>query len=85
MDTLERRNKELEADLHKLNQQYKVILDKGVSQRDLDEKAKQLEIDYRSLKNQNKMLEDQIAKLQDSKIETERRSESLRREIDILN
>ena len=46
---------------------------------------KQLEIDYRSMKNQNKLLEDQIGKYQDAKLEVDRRAESLRREIDILN
>lgn len=30
MDAMERRTKELEADLHKLNNQYKIVLDKGV-------------------------------------------------------
>ena len=44
-----------------------------------------MEIDLRSLQNQNKLLEDQIVKMQDAKLEVERRSESLRREIDILN
>ena len=60
-------------------------MDRGVAQKDVDERAKHLEIDCRTLQNQNKMLEDQILKLQDGKIEVERRTESLRREIDILN
>ena len=50
-DALERRNKELEADLHKLNNQYKVILDRGVGQKELDERAKQLELDLRTIQN----------------------------------
>ena len=85
LDAMERRSKELETDLHKLNNQYKIVLDKGVQQKDVDERMKQLEIDYRSMKNQNKMLEDQIVKYQDSKLDTEKRAESLRREVDILN
>lgn len=49
MDALERRNKELESDLHRVNNQYKVILDRGATQKDLDERQKQMEIDFRSL------------------------------------
>lgn len=48
-DGLERRVKELEQDLHRANMQHKVLLEKGVSQRDIDEQFKQLEIDYRFL------------------------------------
>lgn len=40
MDAMERRTRELEADLHKLNNQYKVVLDKGVSQKEIDERLK---------------------------------------------
>jgi hypothetical protein len=49
IDALERRNKELESDLHRLNNQYKVVIDRGMTQKDMDERAKQLEIDFRSL------------------------------------
>ena len=48
---MERKNKELESDLHRINNQYKVVLDKGATQKDLDERQKQLEIDYRSVNN----------------------------------
>jgi hypothetical protein len=58
IETLERRNKELEADLHRLDSQYKTVLDKGVKQKDISDKMSQLEIDYRNMKNQNKLLED---------------------------
>ena len=57
VDALERRNQELEADLHKLNNQHKVVLERGMSQKEVDERAKQLEVDYRSIKTQYQMLE----------------------------
>ena len=31
IDALERRNKELESDLHRLNNQYKVVIDRGMT------------------------------------------------------
>jgi hypothetical protein len=49
IDALERRNKELESDLHRLNNQYKVVIDRGMTQKEMDERSKQLEIDFRSL------------------------------------
>ncbi|CDW86764.1 UNKNOWN [Stylonychia lemnae] len=85
IDALERRTKELEQDLHRVTTQNKVMMEKGISMKEVDEHHKQLEIDYRSLQNKHKMVEDQLLRLQDQKLEVERRSESLRREIDILN
>lgn len=36
IDTVERRNKELEVDLHRVNTQYKVLMEKGITQKDID-------------------------------------------------
>ena len=49
VDALERRNKELESDLHRISNQYKVVLDRGPTKKDLNERQKQMEIDFRSL------------------------------------
>lgn len=51
IDALERRNKELEQDLHRTGMQNKVLMEKGFSQKEIDEQHKQLEVDFRTLKN----------------------------------
>ena len=64
-DALERRVKELEHDLHRTGTQNKVLMEKGMTQKEVDESFKQLEIDYRSLQNKHKMVEDSLHRLQD--------------------
>ena len=84
-DSQERRIKDLESDLHKLNNQYKNVVEKGLQQKEIDDRFRQLDIDHRSLQNQYKMLEDNLAKVQSLRSESEKRADSLRREIDLLN
>ena len=43
-----------------------------------------MEIEKKHLENQTKILEVQLSKVQESKIEIERRNESYKREIDML-
>ncbi len=84
IDAAERRNRELEVDLNRVNAQYKTVLDKGVSQKEIDGRLRDLEVDHKSLQQRAKLLEEQLAKATDLKQEVERRAESLRREVDIL-
>ena len=84
MDAVERRNKELETDLHKISTQYKVLMEKGVSQREVDQRFAQLEVDYRTLQNKHQLAEEQLAKVHDQKIDSDKRCEALRREVDVL-
>lgn len=84
IDAAERRTKELEVDLKKLNSQYQIINEKGHSTQIADSKLKDLEVEHRSLKARCSVLEEQLQKANDLKGEVERRAESLRREIDIL-
>jgi chromosome segregation ATPase len=84
IDASERRVRELEVDLNRVNGQYKTLLDKGLTQKEVDGRLRELEVDHRSLEQRAKLLEDQLAKANDMKQEVERRAESLRREVDIL-
>ena len=36
IDNAERKNKEIEVDLHRINSQYKMLLEKGMTQKDVD-------------------------------------------------
>lgn len=56
-DGLERKNKELETDLNKLNGQVKIWMERAGGHRDSEETLKKFEVDCRTLTNQNKMLE----------------------------
>jgi len=49
IDTAERRSKELEVDLSRINSQYKTLFDRGLSQKEIDGKVRELEVDHRSL------------------------------------
>ena len=84
IDASERRVRELEVDLNRVNGQYRTLLDKGLTQKEVDGRLRELEVDHRSLEQRAKLLEDQLAKANDMKQEVERRAESLRREVDIL-
>lgn len=84
IDAAERRAKELEVDLNRVTNQYKVLFDKGLSQKDIDQKYMQLEVDHRSLQMRCQTIEEQLAKAQDARQELEKRADSLRRECDIL-
>lgn len=49
IDTAERKVKELEADLHRINSSYKVLLEKGLTQKEVDQQFRDLEINYKTL------------------------------------
>ena len=49
IDTAERRSKELDVDLNKVNGQYKTLFDRGLSQKEIDGRLRDLEVDHRSL------------------------------------
>lgn len=85
IDVAERRQKELEVDLNKVNGQYKAMFDRGLSQKEVDGRLRELEIEHRGLETRAKTLEEQLLRANDSKTEVERRCEGLRREVDILN
>ena len=51
IEALERKNKDLEGDLHRLNSQYKVIQEKGNQQNKFDEAYRQLEVDFKTQRN----------------------------------
>lgn len=61
------------------------MFEKGLSQREVDQRLRDLEVDHRSLEARARTLEEQLAKANDVKQEVERRAEGLRREVDILN
>lgn len=58
IEALERRNKELEHDCHKLGNQQQILIDKGSMQRETENELRELDIEHRNLKNQYKLLED---------------------------
>ncbi len=84
IDAAERRSRELEVDIQRLNTQHKSLFDRGINQKESEGRLRELEIDHRSLENRCKLLEDQLAKATDLKQEVEKRAEALRREVDIL-
>ena len=62
IDVAERRSRELEVDLNRLNAQHKTLFDRGLNQKDSEGKMRELEIDHKSLENRSKQLEDQLTK-----------------------
>lgn len=48
IDTAERRAKELEVDLNKINGQYKVLFEKGLTNKEIDGRLRELEVDNKS-------------------------------------
>ncbi len=57
-DAAERRSKELELDLKKLNSQYAILHDKGANYQQTDMNLRDLEVEHRSLQARSKLLED---------------------------
>ena len=84
IDALERRNQELESDNQRLVSQIKGTENNKKKQNDQADEIKHLELNQRHVDSENKALEEQLRRVQDGKIEAERRLESLRREIDML-
>ena len=84
IDTLERRNQELEVDNSSMQSQLKSGADSKSQNQNQAEKIRKLEMDLKHMEQQNKALEDQMNKTNDLKLDIERRQESLRREIDLL-
>jgi chromosome segregation ATPase len=79
IDAAERRNRELEVDLNRVSGQYKTLIDRGVTQKEVEARMRELEVQVTALQNNNRTLEDQLAKANDLKHEVEKRAESLRR------
>ena len=67
-----------------MQSQLKLGADSKSQNQNQAEKIRKLEMDVKHLDQQNKALEDQMNKTNDSKLDIERRQESLRREIDLL-
>ena len=84
IDTLERRNQELEADRTAMETHIKAGDKNKKVTTDQGEKIRQLEFDKNLLETQNENIESQLQKLRDQKLDVERRTESLRREIDMM-
>lgn len=84
IDELERRNAELEGDNSSLNNQIKSSDITRLKTQDRDDKIRHLEMEKKNIEQQNKILEVQANKISDAKLDAERKTESLRREIDIL-
>lgn len=85
IDALERRNQELEADRTAMESHIKTGDKNKKSNQDQAEKIRQLEFDKNLLDTQNQTLESKLQKLQDLKLDVDRRTESLRREIDMMS
>lgn len=81
---LEQRNQELMSDKDDLDHAVKNADIQRIKSHDKDERLRQLEVEKKNVESQNKILEAYNQKLQDSKVDAERKTESLRREIDHL-
>ena len=84
VDELERRNSELEGDNSQLTNAVKSADLNRTKGADKEERLRSLDLEKKNLEQQIKILETQATKLQDSKIEADRRAEGLRREVDLL-
>lgn len=69
----------------KLDSQYKVLNEKSGKLTQQDQELRKLQVEVQALTSQKKDLETHATKQKESQSEVERRNESLRREIDILN
>ena len=49
IDTAERRAKELEVDLARVTGQHKALFERGLSQKEIDNRVRELEIDNKAL------------------------------------
>lgn len=58
IDGAERRQKELEVDLSKVNGQYKAMFERGLTQKEVDGRLKELEIEHRQMETRAKTLEE---------------------------
>lgn len=81
---MSRRNLDVEADMGQLDAQYKQLNEKSNKLQQQDAELRRLEVECTALKGQKQDVELQLTRLRESKSETERRNESLRREIDIM-
>lgn len=84
IDALERRNQELESENKMLTGQLKGTEKNRKKESEQAQEIQHLELNRKQVDNENKALADQLTRVQDGKIEAERRLESLRREIDML-
>ena len=82
---MERRNQELEAENKTLTSQLKGTEKNRKKENEQAQEIQNLELNQKHVDNENKALTEQLTRVQDGKIEAERRLESLRREIDMLN
>jgi len=74
----------LEADNDSLMAQVRSMDGKKSKTQDLTERVRVLETEKKHAETNLSTAEAQLSKVQDSKIEAERRNESLRREVDML-
>ena len=79
IDELDRRNQALQVDNSSLSHQIKSADVSRVKVQDKDDRIRQLEMEVKHLEQKAKAVEGQNEKMQDGKIEVERRSEGLRR------
>ena len=74
----------MEADNDSLMAQVRSMDGKKSKTQDLTERVRVLETEKKHVETNLSTAEAQLSKVQDSKIEAERRNESLRREVDML-
>ena len=58
IDTAERRTKELDVDLNKVNGQYKTLFERGLSQKEIDGRLRDLEVEHKTMQARSKQLEE---------------------------
>lgn len=84
INVIESRNQELEADNTAMHAQLKNNENKMKKQNELNDKVRHLEAEKVTLESRLQTQQVKSQKSQDLKIDAERRSEQLRREIDLL-
>ena len=57
-NALEIRAKELENDLHRMDSQHRVLMDKGITSKELDARYREMEIEFKTLQNKHTLLDD---------------------------
>jgi len=84
IDTLERRSQALESDNTAMSNQLRSGENQKAKLSELQDMLRAAESDKKSLETSLKDTEARLDKIQDGKIESERRNEQLKREIDML-